>query len=181
VLFRSSVYGLMAKTHPPGVHQGMIFECANREYLHISIMSGKTPTKSLDEILAVEPLPAEELADLLPLQQQVLLNERRRVAFKTRNRDELIAELLASNQVAEAVVAPEQQFEHPQLQANNMVVSIDDRDLGPATQIGVPIHLLGTPGGIAGPQPAVGADDAAIFGGLGYAADEIGRITGTVR
>jgi crotonobetainyl-CoA:carnitine CoA-transferase CaiB-like acyl-CoA transferase len=175
----ASVYGLMAKTHPPGVHQGMIFECANREYLHISVMSGKTPTKTLDEILGVEPLPAVELADLLPLQQQVLLNERRRVAFKTRPRDELIAELLASNQIAEAVVAPEQQFEHPQLQANDMVVSVDDPDLGPATQIGVPIHLLGTPGGIAGPQPAVGAHDAEIFGGLGYSSDDIAHITGT--
>ena len=38
-----------------------------------------------------------------------------------------------------------------------MVATVDDPELGPATQIGVPIHLLGTPGAITGPQPLAGA------------------------
>lgn len=174
----ASVYGLMAKTHPPGVHQGMIFECAGREYVHVSVMSGKTPAKTLDEILGVDPLPTEDIAHLLPLQQQNLMNERRRDAFKQWKRDELVAELIAHNHIAEAVLTPEEQFEHPQLQANGMAVTVDDRDLGEATQIGVPIHLLGTPGAIRGPQPAVGADDAEIWGALGYSGEQLARVTG---
>ena len=31
----AAFHDLMAKTYPPGVHQPMIFECANREYLHL--------------------------------------------------------------------------------------------------------------------------------------------------
>jgi crotonobetainyl-CoA:carnitine CoA-transferase CaiB-like acyl-CoA transferase len=160
------------------VHQPMIFECADREFLHISVMSGKTPKKTLDEILGVEPLPPEKTAGLLPLQAQNLMNEARQTAFKTRNRAELLDELVANNHIAEAVVTPEEQFAHPQLVANDMVATIDDRDRGSTTQIGVPIHLLGTPGGIASPQPAVGADDAAVWGDLGYTPEEIARLTG---
>jgi len=174
----AALYGLMAKTHPPGVHQPMIFECADREFLHISVMSGKTPTKTLDEILGVEPLPPERVAGLLPLQAQNLMNEARQDAFKTRRRDELLTELIANNHIAEAVVAPEDQFAHPQLVANDMVAAVEDRDLGPTTQVGVPIHLLATPGAITGPQPAVGADDAAVWGELGYGPDDVARITG---
>ena len=87
-------------------------------------------------------------------------------------------ELVANNHIAEAVVTPEEQFAHPQLVANDMVATIDDRDRGSTTQIGVPIHLLGTPGGIVGPQPVVCENDAAVCSDLGYAPDEIARLTG---
>jgi crotonobetainyl-CoA:carnitine CoA-transferase CaiB-like acyl-CoA transferase len=174
----ASFYGLMAKTHPPGVHQPMIFECADREFVHISVMSGKAPTKTLDEILGVEPLPPEELQGLLPLQQQNLMNGQRRDAFKARRRDELVAELIANNHIAEAVVSPEEQFDHAQLRANGMVAEVADPDLGATTQIGVPIHLLATPGAIQGAQPGVGEHDDEIWGGLGYGPDDIARITG---
>ena len=36
----ASIYAMMAKTNPPGVHQPMIFECADNEFVHISVMSG---------------------------------------------------------------------------------------------------------------------------------------------
>ena len=115
----------------------------------------------------------------MPLEAQNLMNERRREAFKSWKRDELIVELIASNQIGEAVVTPEEQFAHPQLQANDMAARVEDRDLGSTTQMGVPIHLLGTPGGIVSPQPAVGQHDAEVFGGLGYSDDEVARITGS--
>lgn len=174
----AAYYGLMAKTHPPGVHQPMIFECAGREYLHVSVMSGKAPTKTLDEILGVEAQPAEQLEGLLPLQQQNLMNERRRDAFKARRRDELLAELIANNHIAEPVVTPEEQFAHPQLVANGMVATVNDPEVGATTQVGVPIHLLSTPGAITGPQPPVGAHDAEIWGELGCDGGEIALITG---
>jgi len=42
----------------------------------------------------------------------------------------------------------------------------------------VPIHLLGTPGGIQGPRPPAGQHNAEIFGELGYTAEEIAVFTG---
>src|SRR5260370_6005255 len=168
----------MSKSHPPGIHQGMLFECANREFVQVSIMSGLAPVKSCDEALGVEAPPPSALECLLPLEQQVVLNDRRREAFLRWPSDKLVAELLANNHAVEAVVEPEDQFAHPQLRANGMVAVVDDPDLGPATQIGVPIHLLGTPGAIAGPQPRGGEHDAEVWGDLGYDAVTIAAITG---
>jgi crotonobetainyl-CoA:carnitine CoA-transferase CaiB-like acyl-CoA transferase len=175
----AAVYGLMAKSHPPGVHQPMIFECAEREFCHVSVMSGMTPTKTLDDILGTEPVPADQLEGLLPLQQQNLMNGRRREAFKAWNRAELIAALIACNHIVEAIVEPEDQFAHPQLQANDMVATVEDPDLGSTTQIGVPIHLLGTPGAIVCGQPRVGEHDAEVWGEVGVARDALGAVTGT--
>jgi ABC-type branched-subunit amino acid transport system ATPase component len=45
---------------------------------------------------------------------------------------------------------------HVQTIANGTVVTVDDPDVGPTRQMGVPIHLLGTPGAVRGPQPRVG-------------------------
>ena len=147
----------------------MIFECADREFVHVSVMSGLPPKKSMDEILGVEPPPAEELEGLLPLQQQVLMNDRRRDAFKGWKRDELVDELLANNIAVEAVITMEEALArpHPQLDANGMVVTVDDPDLGPLIQVGVPINLFGTPGDIRGPQPRVGEHNKEIWSEVG--------------
>jgi crotonobetainyl-CoA:carnitine CoA-transferase CaiB-like acyl-CoA transferase len=173
----AGLHDLMGKTHPPGVHQGMIFECADREYVHVSIMSGLTPTRSLDDVLGVTQPDASELEGLLPLQQQLVMNDLRRDAFKKWKRDDLIKELVATNQAIEAVVEPEKQFAHPQLIANQMVATVPDADLGDTTQIGVPVHLLGTPGAIQGGQPTAGQHNDEVWGDLGYSAADIATIT----
>jgi hypothetical protein len=49
-------HDLMGKSYPPGIHQQMIFECADG-WVHASVMSGLTPTKSQDEILGLEAAP----------------------------------------------------------------------------------------------------------------------------
>ncbi len=152
----AAFHDLMGKSYPPGVHQGMIFECAEREYVHLSVMSGLPQTKTLDEILDVEPPPPEQLEGKLPLEQQLIMNSRRREAFGKWKAADLVEELRAHGHAVEPIVAPEDQYAHPQLIANGMVAEVDDPDLGPTTQMGVPIHLLGTPGAIRGPQPRVG-------------------------
>ena len=162
----AGIFAMMAKTDPPGVHQPMIFECAGKEFVHISVMSGLPPVKSLDDVVGVVPIPDAELVGLMPMEVASRRGERLRDAFKKWKRDDLVAELIANNHAVEAVVTPEEQFAHPQLIANDMVVTVDDPDLGPTTQIGVPIHLLGTPGGITGPQPRVGEHNDEIWGDL---------------
>jgi crotonobetainyl-CoA:carnitine CoA-transferase CaiB-like acyl-CoA transferase len=62
---------------------------------------------------------------------------------------------------------------HPQLDANDMVVTVEDPDLGPLIQIGVPINLFGTPGEIRGPQPRVGEHNDEVWGEVGVARDPV--------
>ncbi|MCJ7671958.1 MAG: CoA transferase, partial [Acidimicrobiia bacterium] len=73
---------------------------------------------------------------------------------------------------------PEDQFAHPQLQANQMVVTVEDPDLGATTQIGVPVHLLGTPGGIRSGQPRIGEHDTGVWGEVGISGDALRAVTG---
>jgi crotonobetainyl-CoA:carnitine CoA-transferase CaiB-like acyl-CoA transferase len=169
----AAFHDLMGKSYPPGVHQGMIF-------VHVSVMSGLPPKKSMDEILGVEPPPAEELEGLLPLQQQVLMNERRRDTFKGRKREELVDEFLANNIAVEAIITMEEALSspHPQLDANGMVVTVDDPELGPLIQVGVPINLFGTPGEIRGPQPRVGEHNTEVWSEVGVDDGEHAVVTG---
>ena len=172
----SAYYGMMAKTDPPGVHQPMIFECADG-WAHLSVMSGLAPKQSIDEILGLEPLPPETFEGLTPIQAHTIVANRQRDAIRTWKRDELVSALVANNHAVEAIIEPEDQFAHPQLIANDMVVTVEDPELGPTTQLGVPVHLLGSPGGITGGQPRVGEHNDEIWRAVGLTHAQIDAIT----
>jgi crotonobetainyl-CoA:carnitine CoA-transferase CaiB-like acyl-CoA transferase len=172
----AGTHELMGKTYPPGVHQPMIFECANNQWIHVSVMSGLPPLKSMDEILQLEDAPDSMTFLTLPPEEREKFTEARREKFKVWNRDELVAAFLANNHAAEAIIPMEEAFAHPQVIANDMVATVVDPDLGPTTQMGVPIHMLGTPGAIQGPQPRPGEHNAEILGELGYAPSDVDRL-----
>lgn len=163
---RSDFFATMVKSYPPGVHQEMIYEVANEEFVHTSVMSGLTPLKSQDEIVNVH-----DATDL-------------RLAYQEWDRAKLIDEFRDNNHAVEAIVPMGEQLggdgsdPHLQLVANGMVAAVDDPELGPTVQVGVPIHLLGTPGAIQGPRPRAGQHNGEIFGALGYTADEIAAFSG---
>jgi crotonobetainyl-CoA:carnitine CoA-transferase CaiB-like acyl-CoA transferase len=170
--------GTMMKTYPPGVHQEMIFEVANNEWVHTSVMSGLTPVKSQDEIIGVEEASDPMRYMMLSAEERALITPKRKARYKERERDGLIDEFRANNHAVEAIVSMEESLgasgkPHPQLVANDMIVTIDDPDYGETTQIGVPIHLDATPGAIKGPRPAAGAHNEEIFGALGYSKEQI--------
>jgi crotonobetainyl-CoA:carnitine CoA-transferase CaiB-like acyl-CoA transferase len=176
-------YGTMAKTYPPGVHQEMIFEVADGEYVHASIMSGLNPIKSQDALLGLpDPSDPEKYMMLSP-EERAELTPKRRAAYKQRKRDPLIEEFRENNHAIEAIESMEVALgangeAHPQLVANEMIATVDDPVLGHTTQVGVPIHLAGTPGAIRGPRPTPGQHNEEIFGELGYSAADIAKFTG---
>jgi crotonobetainyl-CoA:carnitine CoA-transferase CaiB-like acyl-CoA transferase len=172
----AATHELMGKTYPPGVHQPMVFECANNEYIHVSVMSGLPPLKTMDEILKLENAPDAMTFLTLPPEEREKFTEQRGAKFKEWDRDTLVAEFLANNHAAEAIIPMEEAFAHPQVIANDMVAIVVDPDLGPTTQMGVPIHMLGTPGAIQGPQPRAGEHNAEILGELGYSTTDVDRL-----
>jgi crotonobetainyl-CoA:carnitine CoA-transferase CaiB-like acyl-CoA transferase len=172
----AQTHELMGKTYPPGVHQPMIFECANDEWIHVSVMSGLPPLKSMDEILELDDAPDSMTFLTLPPEEREKFTVQRREKFKVWKRDELVAAFLANNHAAEAIIPMAEAFAHPQVIANEMVATVDDPDLGPTTQMGVPIHMLGTPGAIRGPQPRPGEHNVEILAELGYSPSDIDRL-----
>jgi crotonobetainyl-CoA:carnitine CoA-transferase CaiB-like acyl-CoA transferase len=146
----------LPKTHPPGVHQGSIYECADREWIHVPASGGTQPTRSVASVIGVEDVPFDRLFAMGTDEREDYI-ERFREGFRRRKRAELVEELRAAGLLAEPIVAPHERFGHPQLQATGSVVEVDDPEVGATTQIGVTIFLEGTPGAVRGPQPMPGA------------------------
>ncbi len=179
----AAFHDLMGKSYPPGIHQQMLFEVADGEWVHSSVMSGLTPTASQDELLGLEDPPDPMTFLTMPPEEREVFTVRRRDAYKRHRREELVREFQANNHAIEAVITMEEALgaggsPHPQLVANGMVASVEDPELGATTQVGVPINLLGTPGRIQGPQPLPGEHNVEIFGLLGYSDAEIAAFSG---
>ena len=77
---------------------------------------------------------------------------------------------------AELVGPMAEVFSHPQFVANGMAATVEDPELGPTTQVGVPALLKRTPGAIRGGQPRPGAHSRQVLGEAGYPDAEIDRL-----
>src|SRR5205823_5236243 len=66
---------------------------------------------------------------------------------------------------ADAPILPvqtaEEALETEQVQLNGMVATVEDPELGPLRQIGLPLRFSRTPGAIRGPAPRPGGDTGA--------------------
>ena len=176
-------HDLMGKSYPPGIHQQMLFEVANEEWVHTSVMSGLTPVKSQDDLLGIDDAPDPFTFMAMPPEEREQFTAQRREAYRGHQRNDLVSSFQENNHAIEAVITMEDALgasgaPHPQLAANGMIATVEDPELGTTTQIGVPINLLGTPGAIRGPQPLPGEHNREIFEPLGYSESEIAAFTG---
>jgi crotonobetainyl-CoA:carnitine CoA-transferase CaiB-like acyl-CoA transferase len=156
----------MAKTYPPGIHQTMLYECAGGAWIHISVMSGLPPLATLDETIGLDDAPDVLTAMGLSATERAALDGRRRERMRSWDRDELVEALRRHNHAVEAVVPADEMLRHVQTIANETVVTVPDPEAGTTRQMGVPIHLLGTPGAVQGPQPRPGEHTDEVFGSL---------------
>ena len=164
---------LLPKTHPPGVHQATIYECADGEWVHASTMAGIPPTRTEASILGIEDRSLMELMSMAA-EDRAAYGESKKAAFQRRNRDQLVAEYRAAGLGCEPIVAvPHERLEHPQLKATGAVVQVEDPEVGMTTQFGVPMYLEGTPGAVRGPQPLPGAHTDEVLAELGLTGGDI--------
>jgi crotonobetainyl-CoA:carnitine CoA-transferase CaiB-like acyl-CoA transferase len=175
-------FGTMVKSYPPGVHQEMIFEVANNEFVHTSIMSGLAPIKTQDEILGLPEASDPSHYLMLSPEERAKLTPLRREAYRKQDREKLIAEFRENNHAIDAIVTMEETLgangsPNAQLAANGMIATVEDPELGPTTQVGIPLHMGSTPGRIQGPRPRPGQHNDEIFNELGYSPEEIAVFT----
>ena len=153
---------VMAKTYPPGIHQGMIWQTADG-WIHLSVLSGLMPKRSIEDVLGIDqPHPFVQAS--APAEQRERWHAERAAAFATWKTADLAQALRENNHACEPVIPAEQALAepHPQLAANDMVAQVADPELGATTQMGVPVHLLGTPGAIVSPRPRLDEHGAAL-------------------
>ena len=137
-------------------------------------MNGLTPTRTPEQILGLDPVDARALNADSELRARH--EARLRAAYLQRRREELIEEFHEAGLGAEAVGPMSDVFSHPQFVANGLAAAVADPELGPTTQVGVPAVLRGTPGGIQGGQPRVGAHSREVLAEAEYSSAEIDRL-----
>ncbi len=75
--------------------------------------------------------------------------------------------------VAGPIYDMQQVYDDPQVNARDMVVDLEDEELGILRHIGVPVKLSETPGGVRNRAPGLGEHSREILEKAGYAAKEI--------
>ncbi len=167
---------MMAKSYPPGIHQTSLYECAGGEWIHAATMNGQVPSRTPEEILGLEPV--DQMALYGDPERLARHRDLLRRAYRLRSRDELVEAFHQAGLGAEAVTPMQAVFSHPQFVANGMAVSVEDPELGPTIQVGVPAVLARTPGGVQGGQPPVGAHSREVLAAAGYDEAEIDAMVG---
>ena len=75
--------------------------------------------------------------------------------------------------VAGPIYNMEQVYQDPQVLARNMVVDLEDTDLGKLRHIGIPVKLSETPGSIRNRAPGLGEHSREVLSEAGYSGEEI--------
>ena len=139
------------------IQLGNLVERLFRSYLEVAGLSelGSEP-RFAGPPNGLAPGPKEEL--------------RRAMLLQTRERGagEWMRDFIADGNIAaEPYQSTQQALDHPDLIANEQVVTREHPRLGPLRQPGVLARLEQNPGSVGAPSPAAGADTAAVLGALG--------------
>ena len=106
----------------------------------------------------------QELADLLE------------GTFTTQDTEHWLELLDGAGVVAGPIYNMEQVYRDPQVLAREMLVDLEDPDLGTIHSIGVPVKLSATPGKIRRRAPALGEHSAEVLREHGFGQEEVDRL-----
>jgi crotonobetainyl-CoA:carnitine CoA-transferase CaiB-like acyl-CoA transferase len=96
--------------------------------------------------------------------------------FMERDRDEWQNFASEHDCCLEPVLGLDEALDSELVRAREMVVELDQPGAGPVRQLGVPVKLSRTPGGVQGPGPALGEHTDDVLAAAGYSADEVARL-----
>lgn len=148
---QSRAQAVMTKTYPPGVHQAEVMECADG---WIQVLPGSSQKKgaSIHQIFDVPPDTPP--ADIYKVVARLIRDHKRQEVVDRMHEDLYqVAEILSTREV----------LSHPQIIANGMTVTVDDPEVGPTIQAGMPFRLSKSPPTAPRPRPKVGEHNAEVL------------------
>ena len=140
--------------------------CADGEYLGVHTGAAGSYNRLMDALGLSDRVPPppgnrEKAVPLSDEEYRIVTTEVPRI-FASRPRAHWLAELRAHDVCAIPVLRPGEALVEPQALHNDIVVHVDDPELGPLAQVGVATKMA-RPGAVRGPAPVPGADTDAIL------------------
>jgi len=147
------------------------FECADGEYLGVHTGANGSHGRLMEAMGLTERVPPapgnrEKAVPLTDAERQIVATEVPRL-LASRPRAEWLERLRDHDVCAIPVLRQCEALFEPQARCNDVVVDLDDPELGPVRQVGVAARLARTPGAVRGPAPRVGEHTTEILGELG--------------
>jgi crotonobetainyl-CoA:carnitine CoA-transferase CaiB-like acyl-CoA transferase len=96
--------------------------------------------------------------------------------FKRRTREEWRAFNDEHDCCVEPILEIDEVLESEQVREREMVISYEQPELGEVRQLGVPVKLSRTPGGVHRPAPALGEHTAELLGEAGLSEQQIAEL-----
>ncbi len=137
-----------------------VYEASDGEWFFLGALTPVFWTKlavalGLEEYLADPRFESAPTGYKSPEDAQELSNRLAEI-FATKPRRHWLDFLREADVPAGPVQTRDDYFQDPQVLHNGMRAEIEDPEVGPTVQMGVPLLLRGTPGGIRGPAPLLG-------------------------
>lgn len=104
------------------------------------------------------------------------LTEIIKAAVADKEEEWLLGQFAANGVPASKIVKPMEALENPHLIARDMVIEVEDNNVGKMKTFGVPIKYSKTPGGISKSSPLLGEDTIKVMLEVGYAREEIDKM-----
>ena len=94
--------------------------------------------------------------------------------FSAKTRDEWLEFLRSEDIPCAPALSVEEFLNDPQVAANEMVIEIEESDIGPVREMGIPVKLRATPGEIKGRSPKLGEHSGEVLKDLiGYSDSQL--------
>jgi crotonobetainyl-CoA:carnitine CoA-transferase CaiB-like acyl-CoA transferase len=155
------------------------YQCSDGRYLHIHT-GAKGAFERICELVGLNPKEFDGYYKGRHFVGDREQGERFRAEltarFKTRPMMEWVEALRAADVAVGPCLEPGEVLSDPQALAMELVTQVEDPELGPITELGLPLKFAATPGAIRSSAPRPGAHTAEILHALGYNDAQIGEM-----
>ena len=136
-----------------------VLECADGEWLHLGCLHAGFVQRAVEVMGIADVLADPKFGDGIQIDSDVVRKELLGIVasiIKTKPCHEWTALLEEADVPCARACTAEEAMENPQVRFNDMVIELQDPQLGAVSQMGIPIKLSETPGRVRGPRPEPG-------------------------